>query len=220
MKNIPFVKNFSDKDVKGLKKIVIAIHGYTSCKEDAIINALSKELKKQSIGLLAFDLPGHGVNGAPLTVENCFGTIYAAENYLRQYEKPICFFGYSFGGYLTLLYLSKSSAKYSNIVLCAPAIDMYKAICNSGQVNQPNVDLCQIEEVKRNNVLSVAKSIDETIHIVYGTKDNVVDNNDIFKLDELINCRLYPVEGAGHDFQKPGELEKVISVSQDVYGGH
>ena len=84
IKDIPSVRNFSDAEAAGLKKIVIAVHGFGGSKDDRTIAALSAKLKESGNGLIAFDLPGHGDNKSELRIENCLKAIGVAADYAKK----------------------------------------------------------------------------------------------------------------------------------------
>jgi len=230
--NIPHITNFNIKDAPNLEKIVLAVHGFASSKKSPNTAAASSELAKNNIGLLAFDLPSHGENKTQLRIETCLDAIRQAENYLRQFNKPICFFSSSFGAYLTLLYLIDNPNQYGEIILRSPAIDLHKTMltilryCNvnltdferdkKATVLEKQVDYEFFLQSKQYNVFENAHKIKETINIIYGTEDDVVDNNDIQKLGKVIPCNLYPIQGADHDFKRLGDLNQMVAQICDI----
>ena len=53
---VPCVSEVPD----GAKKIVIAVHGFTSSKESATVQMLLQRLPSAGLGVVGIDLPGHG----------------------------------------------------------------------------------------------------------------------------------------------------------------
>lgn len=97
---------------KNMKEIVIACHGFAGDKESSAILALANELAKEKIGVICFDLPGHGeseVNADMLSIQNCIQDINAIEEYIiKTYGNiPVSIFATSFGAYLTLINMAK-----------------------------------------------------------------------------------------------------------------
>ena len=127
---VPVIAEFPDD----LRKLVIVIHGYDSSKESANAANLMRLLPKEGFGgpgrfgVVAYDQPHHGAEQAAeeeLTVENCLDSLAAVEDYLAERfgisgsansetdsttagaDGPeICYFGSSFGAYITLIYLA------------------------------------------------------------------------------------------------------------------
>ena len=66
--------NIKEMIPEEVEEIMIAIHGFAGDKESSAITAVANELNKQKIGVIALDLPGHGVSevdGDYLTLDNC-----------------------------------------------------------------------------------------------------------------------------------------------------
>ena len=73
---ISLVKNFDDKDANKFSTIIIAVHGFSSSKDSFINKKLAPILKENNIGLVCFDLPGHGDRkNELLTVDSCLKSI-------------------------------------------------------------------------------------------------------------------------------------------------
>ncbi len=62
-----------NEDIK-LKEIIIACHGFAGDKGSSAIKLLAEEMIKNKVGVICFDLPGHGesqTNATKLTIDNC-----------------------------------------------------------------------------------------------------------------------------------------------------
>ena len=107
---VTMIKNFEDKDANKLKTIIIAVHGFSSSKNFYIGRQIAPILKENNIGMLCFDLPGHGDRKSELlNVDACLNSIKEVEDYVRSiYNGPISFAGKSFGGFLLLRYLDNN----------------------------------------------------------------------------------------------------------------
>lgn len=113
-------------------EILIGVHGFSGDKESSVLLALSKELTANNIALITFDLPCHGENGnnAPLDLNSCIQSIGKVLDFTKTTypSTAISIFATSFGGYLTLVYLSNHTEKLNKVILRAPAIYMSKVL--------------------------------------------------------------------------------------------
>lgn len=111
------------------KGIVIAVHGFSSSKEGTTYQMLMKRLPSAGYGVLALDLPGHGVEESAqelLRVSGALDSIETAEAYVSEHypEIPICYFASSFGAWLTCLYISLRDHKGRHVFLRSAAVNM------------------------------------------------------------------------------------------------
>src|SRR5699024_9157496 len=85
------VKNFSKDEANKLKTIMIAVHGFSSSRNSFVFAKILPALKENNIGLVCFDLPGHGLRkNEKLNVKACLDTIKDIEDELRSfYSGPI-----------------------------------------------------------------------------------------------------------------------------------
>jgi len=218
MENIPLLKNFTEQQAPALKKFVICIHGFGSNKGRPKIAALMRELAKQNIGAVAIDLPGHGENKKKLTIDNCIKDICDVETSLRRYNKPISFYGSSFGGYVTMAFLLNSAKTFSEVLLIAPVVDAHKKYSKIENETQHGIFISPelIKSMARHDIISRASKL-ENLKIIYAEKDITVDNNEILALAKFTNSQLFEIKGAGHWFDGDGELEKLIKIALTIY---
>ena len=111
------------------KGIVIAVHGFSSSKEGTTYQMLMKRLPSAGYGVLALDLPGHGVEESAqelLRVSGALDSIETAETYVSEHypEIPVCYFASSFGAWLTCLYISLRDHKGRHVFLRSAAVNM------------------------------------------------------------------------------------------------
>ena len=109
----------------GCKRIVIVVHGFSSSKESSNAANLFRELVPRGFGVIAYDQPGHGsaeASAEPLRIRNCLDSLARVEQYLLA-EHPgaeVCYFGSSFGAYITGLYLAtRKPAGHKAFLRCA-----------------------------------------------------------------------------------------------------
>lgn len=221
-------------------EIVIGIHGFSGDKKSSVLTALAHELNKINKALLTYDLPCHGENDniKPLNLNECINSInlvyeYASENFKNT---DISVFATSFGGYLTLAYLSKNHKKLHKLILRAPAIYMNKVLLenilpfngfNPEEITTP-VNLgyekplfIDKEFISQLNSLNLEKEnpTQNYIYILQGKKDNIVnpeDNETFFKKFYPNKHNFFYFENADHRFKKPGELNKIIQLTLEI----
>lgn len=222
------------------KEILIGVHGFSGDKESSVLLALSKELTANKIALITFDLPSHGENdnSTPLVLNSCIQSIgkvldFAKNNYPST---AISIFATSFGGYLTLVYLSDHTEKLNKVILRAPAIymsnvleenilpfngfsaDKIKNAINLGYEKQLLINPKFIQDLRNTNLDSL-RPINNYIYILQGKKDNIVnpkENEKFFNKFYENNHKFYYFENADHRFKHPGELEKIIEITLEI----
>ena len=216
------------------KQIVIGVHGFFGDKESSVLVKLGETLVKNEMALLTFDLPCHGHNDTSpiLKLSECVDSIKNIFDWVHQNypNTAISIFATSFGGYLTLLYLSKNHESLNRIILRAPAINMshvledvllpfqslsaedLKTPTNIGKEQTLWVNYDFIEELRVNN-LQNSSPTDNFLYILQGKKDDIVnpeDNEKFFNKYYENKHKIIYFENADHRFKKPGELERII----------
>lgn len=225
---------------ENIKEVVIGVHGFSGDKESSVLIALAKKLNKNNIALVTYDLPCHGENdnSKPLNLDACINSIGEAINYTNNtfINMPISIFATSFGGYLTLAYLSKHSEKINKLILRAPAIYMSKVLEDNilpfngfsadkienaislGYEQPLYIDKYFINDLRKLNLEQLPQTAN-LIYILQGKKDDIVNPNDNEKFFNKFyknNHRFYYFENADHRFKHPGELEKIIEITMDI----
>ena len=216
-------------------QIVIGIHGFFGDKESSVLVKLGKELSQSNAALVTFDLPCHGANDNSklLRLSDCTQAIEDVFSWVHKNfpGKPISVFATSFGGYLTLLYLSNHIEQLNKIILRAPAINMsqvlenvllpfqslsaedLKSTTDIGKEQRLLVDYHFIEELRNNNLHQI-KPVETFLYILQGKKDDIVnpeENANFFNKNYPNRHQIIYFENADHRFKKPGELDKIIS---------
>lgn len=223
-----------------IKEIVIGVHGFSGDKESSVLLTLAKKLTENNIALITFDLPCHGKNdnSKPLNLDACINSIGEAIDYAKTSypNTPISIFATSFGGYLTLAYLSKHHEEINKLILRAPAIYMSKvleetilpfngfsankieSVINLGYEQSLYIDKTFINDLRKLN-LEQLPTINNFLHILQGKKDDIVnpkDNANFFNKHYKNNHNFYYFENADHRFKHPGELEKIIEITLEI----
>ena len=227
---INLIKNFNDNEADKLKTIIIAVHGFSSSKNSFINRKLAPILKDNNIGLVCFDLPGHGDRKTELlTVDACLKSIKEVEDNVRKiYHGPISLTGKSFGGFLLLRYLENNSNLYLKTILMAPALEQVK-IWKYNEDEEGSKLIMSLEEGKnfvRDGMevdVSVLNdffkfdifnhlNIENDVKLVYGTQDITVSNDNIIKLSQIKNWDIYAVDGADHFYRRDEDVKNVADL--------
>lgn len=110
---------------EGQDKLIIAVHGYMSNKEDTIIAILAEEAAKKGWSVLSFDLPDHGerpVNPQAWTIEGVLRDLNTVWDYAKGIASEFGLFCCSQGAYFSLLeYADKPISK---ALFLSPVTDM------------------------------------------------------------------------------------------------
>ena len=216
--NVPHIKNFTDEQAPGLKKFVICIHGFGTGKHSSKIARLMKELAGNGIGAVAIDLPAHGENKNEFTIDNCVRDIQEIEGHLRKFNKPIGFYGSSFGAYTTMARLIGNQGSYDRVILLAPVIDAYPRYLKREGETYAKILISPdfVKSCKNYDVFANADKLPK-LDIIYAELDTMVDNKEIFTLAEIADCNLYQIKNADHSFDGPGELDQIIDIALKVF---
>lgn len=216
------------------ENIIIACHGFGGDKESSAITLLADKIKKDKIGVITFDFPGHGkseVEADKLTLDNCISDLETVEEYARSQflNAKIGIFATSFGAYITLLKINRNGHRYASIVLRAPAICMDEILKNAiltesiekyeekgyailGYDREMKVSYKYYKELLDNKLFNIYNANEEMI-IIQGTKDDMAPIEDTIRFIEEKNTKanLIKIEGADHRMKKEGELDKAIN---------
>lgn len=114
---------------KESEKLVIAVHGNLSHKEDAVIQLLANEAIQKGYQVLSFDLPEHGERkeeGTPCKVQICVSNLMEILEYARTQWKELSLFACSMGAYFCLLAYQNLALKKA--LFLSPVVDMDRII--------------------------------------------------------------------------------------------
>ncbi|MBE6028871.1 MAG: alpha/beta hydrolase [Clostridiales bacterium] len=144
---VPCIAEFPE----GLEKLVIVVHGYDSSKESANAANLMRQLPGKGFGVLAYDQPHHGTAQAAeeeLTVENCLDSLACVEDYLAERfpETELCYFGSSFGAYITCIYLATRPHRGCKAFLRCAAVNFPELAIDEGADDVELPDLFALYE--------------------------------------------------------------------------
>lgn len=208
-----------------VKKLVLACHGFDSCKDGSSITKIAEKFSATSIPVISFDWAAHGKSCQELTVKNCMRILAGVEEKIcHMYpEAQICLFGSSFGGYMILRYLSEHpdcllNQRCSLVYLKSPAIRMDLIFAKDLiEESMENFQKRGYTIKRRNKEMKIpyefyrelkeelispekVKKLKQEIFVFHGTDDQTARMEYVegLKSDRI---HLIPLEGAEHSFK-------------------
>lgn len=171
--------------------VVIASPGFGSSKDDGMMQMLLSRLPKEGIGAVTNDFPRHGESEASiddLRLENCMDDLSAIETFVREAwpKAEIGYFGCSFGGFMSLYYLSTRNHKGKKAFYCSAALNMPDLLGTpteenrkSGYVDAPETPpftICMdfYDEMQKADLLGKFTSDKADAAMIYGGQDDEV----------------------------------------------
>lgn len=226
---------------ENVDSVILSCHGFTGSKDNKTAKALADYVleKYNNIAIMSFDLPGHGDDSIELLdLDICDEYFETVINYLKNKLgiRNIYSQGTSFGGYLTLKYISEHGNPFNKIALRCPAVNMYDALTDIiltdeeisllesgksiglGDDKKINFNSYFVNQLRNNNILERDYSnYSDDIIVFHGDNDTLID----FNVDRLFcsknNIKFVPVRGADHGFNKIEDLEKCVRDMSDFY---
>lgn len=111
-------------------KVIIAIHGNMSNKEEIPIQILAKIALKKGYQVLNFDLPEHGdrKNEVLCKVQECIKDLTNMMEYAKANWDEVSLFANSVGAYFSLL--AYQDERIKTVLFLSPVVDMQRIIEN------------------------------------------------------------------------------------------
>lgn len=105
-------------------KVLLAVHGLMSNKEDTVINMVAKHAIERGYQVLSIDLPEHGErkDGKKLVPWVCTEEIQKVYQYIQNGQKEISLFACSIGAYMSMLALN--GMKIEKSYFLSPIVNM------------------------------------------------------------------------------------------------
>lgn len=133
------------------RTIVIVVHGFCSSKESSNAACQFRELVPRGIGVIAYDQPGHGSAEASketLRIDACLDSLACVEHYLQEAypSAEICYFGSSFGAYVTGLYLTHRVHAGNKVFFRCPAVNFPDLILEAPAMKPGSPELAELAE--------------------------------------------------------------------------
>ena len=203
-------------------KVFIAVHGNMSNKEDEVIKILAKEVLNKGYQLISFDLPEHGERKQDTNylckVQNCIKDLKKIIEYAKSNYNEINIWACSMGAYFSLLAYKDENIK--RCIFLSPVVNMKVIIDN--MILWSNITENELKEkqevktdfgqtlywdyylyVKANPIINWNK---ET-YILYGSNDNMQEQNLIQDFSHKFNCELSILENGEHYFHTEEQLD-------------
>lgn len=223
--NIPIVIWGADS-----QKVIIAVHGNLSNKEDVPIEILAKNSIDKGYQVLSFDLPEHGdrkTDKMPCKVQYCVQDLQKIMDYVKCRWSNICLFANSMGAYFSLL--AYKDRPIEKVWFLSPVVDMLQIINNMMQWFQISEERLQREQtistpigqnlywdyytfVKKHPI----KQWDFETYILYGSQDDICDIETISKFADNYSCDLRVIQDAEHYFHTEQQLKILNDWFHDV----
>lgn len=210
-------------------KIIIYCHGLGSDKSWII--RYYEELLENNIGVIAFDLPGHGMDKTSFSKFNLDLCIFYLEEVIEYvkntYQAKIYLFGSSYGGFVTLNKLMKTSIGIEKTILMCPAINFCEI---TQRIINISADYFETHDfVPLFGTISLSKKVyfefqngedkikEHQFHdvcIIHGMKDKTVLCSDVEKFCVKNDLSLKIIEEAKHELH--GYEENVVAFILNV----
>ena len=235
--DIPYVSRIKADD----RKVVIAVHGFASSKASPTINMLMDKFPDVGLGIIAFDFPAHGesvVDGDFLSVDNCVRDLRDIERYTRKIcpKAEICYFGSSFGAYITLIYIMNDELRHVRAFLRSAAVNMseyfleltdqekselekngYFVINDSFRNLKVTREL--IEDLRRHNLMEYFEAEAVSLKMIHGSNDEDIAYARAAAFAEKYGIELVTVDGGDHRLSVPGAPQKVLNEAIEFLKG-
>ncbi len=202
------------------EKVIVAVHGNMSNKEDVPIEILAQKAVPKGYQILSFDLPEHGGRkneNTPCKVQYCVKDLTDIMTYAKDRWSSISLFANSMGAYFSLL--SYCNEALERAWFLSPLVDMQRMIEN--MMTWFNVTE---EQLKSEQTISTpmgqtlywdyycyvkehpVRKWDTPTYILYGDKDEQCERDTVYGFAERFSCKLQLAEGAEHWFHTPEQL--------------
>ena len=229
------------RDIHAIRQVVVFCHGFGGHKDNSAAAKFAERLtsKHKYAALVTFNWPCHGDDVKKrLSLDVCMAYLDLVVRHVRQRfdtEELYCY-ATSFGGYLTLLYLSRMGSPFRKIVLRCPAVPMADVLLNTiasagdaellskgrevavGFDRKVPVSPAFLQELQENDIRTY-EFLDwaEDMLILHGTEDEIVPFGEVHEFCENQLIEFVPIEGADHRFRSQRAMDQAIKCILDFY---
>ena len=218
--------------------VCIIIHGFGSSKQSPTAQMMLSALRFAGVGVIAFDFPAHGespVDGDFLRLPYCLADLSSVEQFALNIAKnaEICYFGSSFGAYITLLHLSSGNAVGSRAFLRSAAVSMPQLFKNrilarpvdfkrdgfilDEQYYRPlKLTQALADDFERSDVFELYKPGSANLHMIHGTLDEIASPDDALRFAKEKSADITLIAGGDHQLSITGAPEKVARIATQI----
>lgn len=211
-------------------KVIIAVHGDLSNKEDAIIEVLAKNAIPKGYCILSFDLPEHGDrknDNYECNPQNCTSDIQAVYFCAKSLHADISVFACSIGVYFCLL--AFQNLTFNRYFFLSPVLDMERLIQN--MMKWSNISEKELQEkakiktsfgkiiswdyyqyVRHNPI----KKWNSKTFILCGENDNLTEKSILNSFSMENNCSVDIMKNGEHYFHTKEQLDYLNNWLQKV----
>ncbi len=219
------------------RTVVVMAHGFGSNKDGASTKALSDELNKKGISTFRFDFSGRGESEGSIeqtTISDAIEDLKSAINYVYEMFDKVCLYGSSFGGIVSLGYVSKEN-KIILLALKSPVSsyvekretelgeDGIKKWREQGFMDYTTGDKLymipyKFYEDSFKYSYNFYEYIKIPVFIVHGNKDEEVPVSQSLKLAKhLKSAKLDIIKGADHRYTNKQHFSKSVKAIADWF---
>jgi esterase/lipase len=233
-------KLFCD-DPQNIKTVIISCHGFAGSKESGAHKKIAETFIKKSktTAVISFDWPCHGKDvKKSLSLTDCNDYMNSVVSFVQNSlgVNDIYLQATSFGGYLSLKYISENPNPFKKIALRCPAVNMYDVMTERILTDEDKKDLAKgrpvvsgferkikitpefIKELQANDITQRDFSdFCGTVRIMQGTNDELVMFDDVKKFCDNNILDFDPIEGADHRYTNPAHLRACINIMEELY---
>lgn len=225
-----------------MNSMVIFGHGFAGHKDNKAAERLADKIisKNKGFGLITFDLPCHGEDVKKrLTLDDCVMYYDVVINDAKEVlgAQKLYLNATSFGGFITLKYISENGNPFEKIVLRSPAINMFGVVTNALVTDEVREKLSKKKEAEvgfDRKILINQQFLDDLentkllerdfmefaddILVLHGTKDEIAPFEDSKKFSEENVIDFIPIEDADHRYKDLKKLEYANAQALTFYG--
>lgn len=226
-------KIYYEKDLRGLKNIVIATYGFGGNKDNNAVKTFAERIitKYKGFGVICFDWPCHGKDALDrFMMDTCVRYLDLVIHFAREKGAEVLYnYSASMGAYITLRYIHEKNADpFRKTAFRCPAVRIYDALWKhvtpddeiqlkkgkdvmQGYARKVKLSNAFFDDLKSHDVSSY-DYIDyaDDIIMIHGTKDEEVPLSAVEKFSEDNVIELFKVENADHMFSNPEYMNFAI----------
>lgn len=229
------------QDLRNIRRLVIFGHGFGGHKDNGAAEKFAERMlsKYKGTAMVTFNWPSHGDDvKKKLCLEDCGTYLELVTGHVQQKYQPEALYAYatSFGGYLTLKYISEHGNSFRKIALRCPAVNMHDVITKAivspedlaklqkgkdipvGFDRKITIGVPFLEELRTNDIQRLDfLDYAEDILILHGTADEIVPFDAAYAFAENNLIEFIPIEGGDHRFRDPNKMDQAIKLILDFY---